>query len=792
MKRPLSLVLAGVVLGEATAIWCDQKGFFVMASLALFAMVCSLLSWRARKRKRSPFFWWLFLGWVCFVVGGVRFLSSAQPTVLDARLEKGDCEGEIAGVIDSVKIASSGNYQVVLKDAVFSSEEQTLALREKCRLSGISSLENVLRPGDHLRCAGSLSALEEPTNPGEFPSKTYNYSLGIRCRFFVTELREKKEGDVSPARAAYLLRERLSAVYGAILAPGEQSLLEAMVLGDKTGLSREQRLLYEENGAAHLLAVSGLHMSIVGGNVFRFFRRRKLGYGISCAFGAAFLAFYAVLTGFGNSVFRALVMFLTFLLAEYFGAEYDMISAMSLAGAWMLLDSPWRLLESGCLVSFASIFALGYVLPFVKEKSEYRRQSRFVPGELPLENAFQKRVRESIAASLTVTAVTGPLLLRFYYQWSPYSILLNLLLLPAMNPLMIGAICGGFLGMANTFLGFLGCLPAFVVLKFFEFLFVTVRKIPGSLLVTGCPPWWVVAALYGLEILAFFLWYHRKWTAIFGLLLALSAAFFLRPSADLRMVMLDVGQGDGIFFQMPDGNNVLLDGGSTTKEKLADYTLIPAFKYYGADHLDYVFVTHTDEDHISGICELLEEKYPIANLVLPDVAGTKSEEDLTKLCELAEENHTRVLAMGCGDAIYLGEVKLSCLYPKSGMENEEKNADSIVLYLTYGHFEGLFTGDLPGEREADLPKALPGMADGIDLLKTAHHGSKYSTSEAFLKRYRPKTAILSAGKNNRYNHPHPDTVKRLKKSGADTYATCWGGAIVGRTDGEAFSLRYFR
>ena len=129
---------------------------------------------------------------------------------------------------------------------------------------------------------------------------------------------------------------------------------------------------------AHLLAVSGLHVSIVGGMLFRFLRKKGRSYAFSCMVGSGILFFYAIMTGFGNSVFRAAVMFFCFLLAQYFGAEYDMISSMSLAGILMLLEQPWRLLESGCVISFASIFSIGMILPIAKELWEKRSQNRLI------------------------------------------------------------------------------------------------------------------------------------------------------------------------------------------------------------------------------------------------------------------------------------------------------------------------------------------------------------------------------------------------------------------------------
>lgn len=216
-------------------------------------------------------------------------------------------------------------------------------------------------------------------------------------------------------RIAGSVRERIDAIYRHILSDTEYALLKAIFLGDKTDLSKEQKHLYEENGMAHLLAVSGLHVSIVGGMLFRFLRKKGRSYAFSCMVGSGILFFYAIMTGFGNSVFRAAVMFFCFLLAQYFGAEYDMISSMSLAGILMLLEQPWRLLESGCVISFASIFSIGMILPIAKELWEKRSQNRLIAGELPTESPGRKIIRQAFLANIVISMSITPLLLRFWY-----------------------------------------------------------------------------------------------------------------------------------------------------------------------------------------------------------------------------------------------------------------------------------------------------------------------------------------------------------------------------------------
>ena len=779
MRRPLFLFFIGLVLGEAAAIFLDRIGFFVMALFLLIFMIFCFIFYRKVRREQSLFFIYEVLCWFFFLMGGIAFFRASYFNEIDRILSKKTLTGTLIGQVEYVRQNAEGEYQITVRENSFVVNESYLKDRIKKNLKkcSISSIKSNLRQTKKL--------------PGKCRLvKIYYYSVGIRYQFLGENLTRKRESPLSLHRIAGSVRERIDAIYRHILSDTEYALLKAIFLGDKTDLSKEQKHLYEENGMAHLLAVSGLHVSIVGGMLFRFLRKKGRSYAFSCMVGSGILFFYAIMTGFGNSVFRAAVMFFCFLLAQYFGAEYDMISSMSLAGILMLLEQPWRLLESGCVISFASIFSIGMILPIAKELWEKRSQNRLIAGELPTESPGRKIIRQAFFANIVISMSITPLLLRFFYQWSPYSILLNMFVIPAMSPLLISAVLGGLLGFFSYVAAFLGCIPAVVLLRTFEMIFRLVKQIPGAVIVTGCPPWWEILFLYLIEISFFFLWYYRQkgFSVIFCLFLIAGRCFFTVPA--LKITMLDVGQGECIFIKMPTGESMLIDGGSTSKKNIAEYTLVPALKYYGTDHLDYVIITHTDEDHISGIRELFEQNYPIKHIVLPDTKAMNSSNTIRKA---GKKKGYSFLKMSRADQLNFGAIHLRCLHPPKGWEAEDTNSGSLVLYLTYDKFTMLFTGDLNGEQESLLEsdrgeESMP----SVNILKVAHHGSKNSTTKSFLEEFQPQKAIISAGKNNLYGHPHKETIKKLQKNGADIYGTLWGGAIIIESDGQKYKINYFK
>jgi competence protein ComEC len=260
----------------------------------------------------------------------------------------------------------------------------------------------------------------------------------------------------------------------------------------------------------------------------------------------------------------------------------------------------------------------------------------------------------------------------------------------------------------------------------------------------------------------------------------------------------------------------------------------PAVKYYGVRTIDYIFLSHADKDHISGIQEYLENYkcgfgganahgVSVRNIVLPPSAA---EEDFETIRSLAAEKGIAVQRLSAGGSVVGGstgnswrdmekvaeedadnivaggasttgsfhasgnEWEIRCLSPDASALTGDKNEDSMVLMLTYGKFRMLFTGDLEGEAEKRLIEraAVSGVDLDVDVLKTGHHGSAGASSEAFLAQVQPETAVISCGRNNSYGHPSQAALDRLADAGSDVYVTAWNGAVKIVTDGKTYTV----
>ena len=256
-----------------------------------------------------------------------------------------------------------------------------------------------------------------------------------------------------------------------------------------------------------------------------------------------------------------------------------------------------------------------------------------------------------------------------------------------------------------------------------------------------------------------------------------------------------MGQGDGILLELPGGETVFVDGGSSDVSHVGEYRIRPCLESLGIDRIDTWIVTHLDEDHKNGAEELLVSGFPAGQILLSDVSGPGAEERAVWQKAAASLGiPVRHISAGMGWETESG-VCLRCLYPKKGMAVEEENAASFVLYVEYGSFAALLTGDLGIEEEGAVVEALAAAGDlsGREVfLKAGHHGSRFSTGRELLEALCPDWAAISCGEGNRYGHPHPELLERLEDSGVGVWETEKAGAVLVETDGKQTRISGFR
>lgn len=633
-----------------------------------------------------------------------------------------------------------------------------------------------IREGNKIQVKGRISAFTKPRNPGEFDQYGYYRSLGLDYGMRADSIQVVDSRYSRLHLFLSLIRQKFRESFRSLLNDEDYGVYMAAILGEKSEMDAEIKALYQENGIAHVLAISGLHISLIGLGIYKLMRK-GFGFFWGGLASSLFMLLYVVMTGAGVSSQRAFIMFAVSLLGAAAGRTYDMLSAGALALILLSAKSPFLIFNSGFLLSFGAIYGIG-----------------FVSNRLLDWLGTKNRVMSSFSASLAVFLVTLPVTAWYFFEAAPYSVLLNLLVIPCMTLVMVSGFAGGVFGMINPLPGRLLIGLGHYILLFYQWLLKAARLLPGARWLTGRPAEGQILLYYGL--LGMFLLaapalkkrMQRKglpFLILFLVTALLSVVISWKGQGLLKITFLDVSQGDGIVLELPKGAVFLIDGGSSDIKKLGQYRLIPFLKSQKTGHLDYAVVTHGDEDHISGLKEILKgQDISIGVLVLPKT--NLQDEKYLELVRLAQEAGTEVLYLEKGDSFREGEAVITCLHPAAEFTARERNEYSTVLRVDYRDFSLLLTGDL----EANGEELLTDFGlEPVDMLKAAHHGSKYSTGELFLAQTTPRFTVISCGEGNSYGHPHRELMERLQGSGSQVYLTRDMGAVIVTTNGYRTQIR---
>ena len=715
--------------------------------------------------------------------------------------------------------------------------------------------------GQILILQGTISLFDEATNEGQFDSRAFYRSQKIDFGVWVDSV-ERVEGKSDRFRV-WLSRVRVELGIPLSRYADDDGVLSAMLLGDKTSLDSEIRSLYQKSGIAHVLAISGLHISLLGMALYRLLRHRcGLTYLWAGIVAASFLVAYTLMTGNAVSARRATGMLIVYLVADLLGRSYDMLSALSLIVILLLWENPFLVTNSGFQFSVAAVVGIGVgqgvLVPRVGSwKVVYGRRkkqddvvrcdaakcdvakrdaakcdaAKCDAERIRMQNLvdwMKRRMDKCLPGmmiSLSIQFFTLPLVAYYYYEIPVYAILLNIPVL-ALIPYVLGlAVFGSLTGQIAFLqpLSFALCRVCGWVLHGYRWLCDASLLLPGARMITGKPSEVRVVVYYGL-LGAFYyvLWcgmkkkqrqmctkgaqaekqeWIRSWFGFgLGLVLVLLLTFlFVRGKPEFELDILDVGQGDAIYLCASDGTNFMIDGGSTDVKKVGTYRILPFLKAKAIRKVDYWFVSHTDEDHISGLVEVMESGYAVGTLVLAE--AQKEDEKAHRLAELAQKNGIRVCYMKAGDVLGTRKedvvnernraetFRIECLYPTNNNDSEDVNDRCLVLYYEDENFSAFFGGDISSEVEEQLVSA--GKCRQTDVLKASHHGSKYSNSDVLLHALHPRLTIASAGKKNRYGHPSPEAIARVGESCSAFYSTIDYGRIRVRfVDGEMVAEPY--
>ena len=720
-----------------------------------------------------------------------------------------------------------------------------------------------LRYGTRIQVSAKLRRTHEFRNPGVSSLSEYldrkGYSgMGV-IRGEIVRLGETRV--FPPLAWLYAARERLQREIDSRFTPETAGVLDAALLGNRYNLTRSSSERFREGGTFHVLVISGLHISFIGGIVLfalrRLTRRRLLQFVVP----AAFVWCYAFAVGAESSVVRAALMFTFAGLGGVLFRPATSLNALGGAALLLLVQSPKQIFDPSFQLTFLSVLAIVVIAwPLLRKLSAIgawyptgdtpyppncsrglkafcealfwseqkwarelaRTTHHYRLFKVPLAEALERyriqRVLRYVFGALVVSAavqiVLLPQMIVYFHRLSLSSLVLNIVVSVLLTALAAMALVGLLLtqislSVAAPVLKLAEAINWLMVHSVDPFADVGVASLrlpeysgwPRAIYVAYyLPLLLLVIALHRWEPLSRFAKKradHRAWPTALAQM-ALIVIVILHPfsaayaEGQLRVDFLDVGQGDAALITMPDGTTLLVDGGGRPRfrtdsnneferetRSIGESVVSEYLWWRGLDRVDYVLATHADADHIDGLNDVVRNF--VVNTAL--VGRTPpNDPEFAKFSGSLMNTHLETVHVG--DVIHFGEVEVRVLWPPPGTDSS--NDDSVVLKLRFRERSILLTGDIEKKAEAALVAAPPDLR--ADVVKVAHHGSRTSSTDAFVSATKPRFAIISVGQDSIFGHPHGEVVERWKRVGADVLTTGKCGTISVNTDGKNLAV----
>ena len=783
----------------------------------------------------------LFFMFIFFVMGVLNIMSTGKKEKLCTEIGDRELPCTVSGKIKEIKTDGLSDTYYIMADSIVSSE---FAYKGKIGIVIYTSAgkEQKNNPGntdhiyldyingDYICMSGTVSVPDSATNPGTFDQYIYLRNKGYYLCISNGTIESGNHRPYSIEGFLYGIKNRCTKIIDNSFDSESAGIVKAMLVADKSTLDKNIKKLYSENGIAHIMAISGVHVAIIGMTLYGFLRKLKIGRLISGTFSIAIIILYGIMTGMSSSTERAVIMLILSIAAEYFGRKTDAPTSMGFAMIIMVLGNPYVILDAGFQLSFAAITGVTVVAPqlrkllrmfkcFIKEADEKKKQKH--KKIISLRKMIIKLI-DALVVGIASFITTTPVIIYYYYQFPPYSILINLIVIPLVSLVVGGSILVVLTGLFFTGAAVVMTYPVRLILFGYKYLCIFASGLPGASVLVGHISIGMVFVYYLSVVLIFVILRmirigktEREGPILY---LMLATVLFLTVvyevysyDKSLKVVYMDVGQGDGVLLRTSGHGGILIDGGSSSNKRVGEYVMVPVLKYYGVSEVEYAFVSHGDADHVSGLEYLLNEEQSgvhVVNLVLPEYGD---QDALQELKSEATANNVNIIYMKPGDNItynhqHAETINIECLYPdeEAGQGVLDTNNLSMILKTTItwdvreadienlnkssdsdASLSLLFVGDAGIAAEQRLielygKNSLGEISDSIacDILKVGHHGSRNSSGSDFLKRVSAMYGIISCGKDNRYGHPHAETLERLKMADTKYMTTKEHGAII--------------
>lgn len=605
-----------------------------------------------------------------------------------------------------------------------------------------------LEYGSIIKINAQYTEAARDRNYGGFNYKTYLRTKKIYGIFNVENAEVIKHGNDN---MIIKLRKYIKSKLREKLKKENSELAISLIVGDRSHISSEVEDNFKKANLMHMLAISGAHFSyviLIATFISNRLQHKRLGQLIQIIV----IIFFMNLTGNTASVVRAGIMSILLIGSSICKRQNDSLNNIAISAIIQIINNPYIIFDSGFMLSYSGV--LGIIL-------------------------FYKRISEhihfkSIALTVSANVFIIPIMIYNFHTISGSFIISN--------------ICASWLLGIIIILEFISlCIPIKLLYMILDLLIMMLRKIAE--ICANIPFAQIYVPRYAIffVIVIYILIFCRKLKCrkyvysflIVGVSILLIVNFTDVYQDRMRINFIDVGQGDSCLIRYK-GTNIMIDsGGSLSKNKdgksydIGENVLNNYLLNRGITRLDYIMASHFDEDHATGVAQILG-KIDVSSIIL---TRQLEENDIYRhILSIAKEKKIKLIYVKEGDVLKIGGIKISIIHPENKlMINNPMNNNSIVCKVEYNSFSMLLTGDIEMEAEELILRKNINLK--ADVLKVAHHGSKTSTTGEFLKAINPKVALIGVGKNNNFGHPSNEVIQRLKENGTRIYRTDENGEI---------------
>ncbi len=764
LSHPLVAALFAFLAGLLPALRFAPSPPPLLALGVLTSLAALLLRAPARPRARASE---LLLLLALASAGGALGAQAARDAADDCRVQLADASRvRVRGVLAAAHLPPGEDLPPLLPLAHATVADASGSLCSGALRVRLPAGTPATRTGASVEVAGSWVRLSDPVVRSDWPGDASFAGFVAADSLLLRSPPDLRRNPLLTLRGA--TDERLRRLF-----PGHDALAEALLLGRRERMDPEVRDRFARAGLVHLLAISGSHVGLLAAVALLLGAMARLPRERLAWFTLFSVAAYLAMIGAPASAVRAGIMLALGLVATVLQRPSAYLPIIAAAALALLAVEPLVVLDPGFQLSFAGVLGIVGARRALRAVPKARRGRRWA-----------WRLAEALTMSAAAFLATAPIAAHHFGQVAPVAVLANLPAVPLMALALAGVVGAVLLSLLAFPVARLLADGAGVAFDALNQVAVFAADLPHGHLFVARPPWgvWMLGALALLLALdaavrsrARVRWLVAAGSAASVALLASALAAI--PHGELEVHFLDVGQGDAIAVRSPAGRWLLVDAGPRSRTfDAGERRVLPFLRAHGARRLEALVLTHPDLDHIGGAPTVLRG-IPVARVVEPGLAVGK--ESYLEVLDEVEAHGVAWVEARAGRALELDGVRLEFLWPEGETLDgaAEANQISAVARLRFHDFAMLLTGDASEEVERRLVERY---GDGLraQVVKAGHHGSATSTSAELLRAARPELVVISAGRRNRYGHPAPEVLGRLRDAGIRIARTDLEGTVT--------------